>query len=49
MEQENNETYDGWYRYGVMFITFEACVAVLITIYALNMVLTGSGGIGGGH
>lgn len=38
-----------WYRYGVMFITLEATLAILQTIYALFMVLSGSGGLGGGH
>ena len=49
MEPENTEGYSSWYRYGVIFIAFEAGIAVLITIYALYMVLTGSGGMGGGH
>ena len=49
-----NQTIDpsqnsGWYRYGVMFIAIEAGVAILQTIYALYMVLSGAGGIGGGH
>ncbi len=39
----------GWYRYGVMFIALEAVIAVLQTVYALYMVLSGSGGFGGGH
>ncbi len=50
MEQTTpqNES-NSWYRYGVIFITFEAGIAILQTIYALYMVLSGAGGLGGGH
>lgn len=39
----------GWYRYGIIFIAIEAGIAILQTIFALYMVLSGAGGIGGGH
>lgn len=35
---------DGWYKYGIMFIIFEAGIAVTQTIFALYTVLTGPGG-----
>jgi hypothetical protein len=38
-----------WYRYGVMFIAFEAMIAILQTAYAIYMVLSGAGGPGGAH
>ncbi len=41
--------HSSWYRYGVMFITLEALVAILQTAYAVYMVLTGAGGPGGAH
>ena len=43
------EEHGGWYRYGVMFIALEALIAILQTLYAVYMVLTGAGGPGGGH
>jgi hypothetical protein len=49
MEQNPSQTHSGWYRYGVIFIVIEAGIAVLQTIYALYMVLSGAGGLGGGH
>jgi len=49
MENENPHKSSNWYKYGVMFIAFEAGVAVLQTVYALYMVLSGAGGLGGGH
>jgi hypothetical protein len=45
----SNEKHGSWYRYGVAFIALEAFIAVLQTIYAVYMVLTGAGGPGGGH
>ena len=49
MPPENHPPQESWYRYGVIFISIEAAVAVLITIYALYMILSGAGGFGGGH
>ena len=49
MEHKKLEIPGGWYRYGVMFIAFQAGIAILQTVYALYMVLSGAGGFGGGH
>ena len=49
MKSNSTQTQHGWYRYGVAFIALEACIAILQTAYAIYMVLTGAGGLGGGH
>lgn len=35
---------DGWYKYGIMFIIFQAGIAVAQTVFALYTVLAGPGG-----
>jgi hypothetical protein len=49
MEQKPTQKTGDWYRYGVAYIVVMAGIAVLQTIYALYMVLSGAGGLGGGH
>jgi hypothetical protein len=52
MEKENVKhiIQDTWYKYGVGFLVFEMVIAVLVTVFALFLALSGSGNIfKGGH
>ncbi len=44
VEKVEHEKQEGWYKYGMMFIFFEALIAVAQTIFALFSTLSGSAG-----
>ena len=44
-DREEIIEYEPWYRYGVMVLYLEMFIAIVVSIFALILTLTGSGGI----
>ncbi|HEC16313.1 MAG TPA: hypothetical protein ENI99_07035 [Sedimenticola sp.] len=40
-EHDESYVYEPWYKYGIMFLFFEAAIAVGVTIYSLSMAFSG--------
>ncbi|MCE7733835.1 MAG: hypothetical protein GPJ54_03085 [Candidatus Heimdallarchaeota archaeon] len=44
-ETDDIEEFEPWYKYGVAILYFEMFLAIALTIFALYLTFSGSGGI----